>query len=129
MKATRSPHRLAVFSLIAALILAVALMAALERLFPGDPGEGLFDVTLVNDSSREVIIQRLCTVDQPPCQYTTYRDLAPGTSTVVATSDGNQDQHYRVVTTDGQLVGCLPLKFQTVHEGAIVDLSQAMTNC
>src|ERR1700681_3536822 len=100
--------------LVAVLVISVGLIAILEKYFPGDPGEGLFDVRLVNDTSQEVIIQRPCTVDQPPCQYATYRDLTPGAVADVATSDRNEDQRYRVVTSSGELLGCLPLRFRTV---------------
>lgn len=115
--------------LAAVLVVGIALVGALDKFFPGDPGEGLFDVRLVNDTAQEVIIQRPCTVDQPPCQYATYRDLLPGASAEVATSDRNEDQRYRVVTPSGALVGCLPLRFNTVEQGVIVDLSQALRSC
>jgi hypothetical protein len=129
MKSAKHPYRFAVLILAAVLVLGAALVGVLDKYFPGDPGEGLFDVRLVNDTSQEVLVQRPCTVDQPPCQYATYRDLVPGAAADVATSDRNDDQHYRVVTPSGVLVGCLPLRFQTVQQGVTVELSQALRSC
>ena len=127
---TQAQIKVAALSAVVAIVLIVALVLALNAFVrPGDPGEGLFDVRLINDTSHEVIVQARCTDDVPPCEYRNYRDIAPGTSASVATADGNQDQKYRVVTTSGQVIGCLPLKFPTVEPGATVLLSKALTPC
>jgi hypothetical protein len=127
---TRVQIKVAALSAVAAIVLIVVVVLSLQAfVLPGDPGEGLFDVTLINDTSHEVIVQTHCSVDVPPCEYKDYRDIAPGTSASVATADGNQDQHYRVVTTSGNVVGCLPLKFPTVAQGATVLLSKALAPC
>jgi hypothetical protein len=127
---TRAQIRVAALSAVVAILVIVALVLALKAFVrPGDPGEGLFDIRLINDTSHEVIVQTPCTDDVPPCEYRNYRDIAPGMSASVATADGNQDQKYRVVTPSGDVIGCLPLKFPTVEQGATVLLSKALAPC
>jgi hypothetical protein len=127
---TRAQIKVAALSAVLTIVLMVALVLALKAFVrPGDPGERLFDIRLINDTSHEVIVQTPCTDDVPPCEYTNYRDIAPGTSASVVTADGNQDQKYRVVTTSGEAIGCLPLKFPTVESGATVWLSKALAPC
>jgi hypothetical protein len=127
---TRVQIKVAALSALVGIVVIVAVVLSLQAFVrPGDPGEGLFDVRLINDTSHEVIVQTPCTDDVPPCEYRNYRDIAPGTSASVATADGNQDQHYRVVTTSGEVIGCLTLKFPTVEPGAAVLLSKALAPC
>src|SRR5260370_29744747 len=97
---TRAQIKVAALSTVLTIALMVALVLALRAFVrPGDPGEGLFDIRLINDTSHEVIIQTRCTDDVPPCEYRNYRDIAPGTSASVVTAAGNQDQKYRADTT------------------------------
>jgi len=126
---TASPLRIILFSSVAAIVLGVALVAALETFYPGDPGEGLFDVKLVNDTNEEIVIQRHCTVELRPCEFTTYRDILPAGSAWVATDNRNQDQGYRAVSTNGKVVGCLPLRFATMAQGATLKLTKALVPC
>jgi len=125
---TASPLRIILFSSVAA-VLGVALVAALQTSYPGDPGEGLFDVKLVNDTNEEIVVQRHCAVELPRCEYTTYRDILPAGSAWVATDNRNQDQGYRAVSTHGKVVGCLPLRFATVAQGATLKLTKALVPC
>ena len=109
-------------------ILLLAVVLAMGALFK-DPSAGLFEVSLVNDTSQMVIIQTPCSLEVPKCFYKTYRTLEPGESASVATSDGNVEQHYRVVSQAGNVIGCLPLKFAKVELGTRVKVSNAITTC
>jgi hypothetical protein len=98
-------------------------------LFGPGPGEGQFDVKLVNDTSGEVIIQTQCVVDVSACDYKTYRTIEPGASAPVRTSQFNEDQHYRVVDASGKVLGCLALRYRRVEEAATVKLAEQLGNC
>jgi len=129
-RATPITPRVVLVVVIALMVALIVLVGLIQVFFPPvDPGQGIFEVRLVNDTVNEVVIQRHCAVEQPPCEFTNYRDIAPGASAFVATADGDQDQHYRVITPQGIVVGCLPLRFRTVQQGATVMLSRALAPC
>jgi hypothetical protein len=116
---------------VISLVGVVALLVFLSR-FRG-PGEGTFNVQLVNDTSEEVVLQGPCTTEVPKCDYRVFpgSDLNPGASVRLGTSiyHGDIVGPFRAVDTSGHVLGCVPLLFDRVQDGLTVKFSEQLVPC
>jgi hypothetical protein len=113
-------------------LLALVLAANLSACAAAD--EGWFHVKLVNDMDSQIVIRENCIAGTECHNHVSAHpipggDLAPGAAVVILTVANGGEQPLVVLDGSGDVLGCLPMKFDRPREGTVINVSAMMIHC
>jgi len=113
-------------------LLAIVLAALLSGCAADD--EGWFHARVLNDTASEIVIRENCISGTECHNHVSGHsipggDLAAGDSVSILTVANGGEQPLVVLNASGEVLGCLPMKFDRPQEGIVVKVSTAMIHC
>jgi len=113
-------------------VVALVLAAALSGCAAAD--EEWFHAKLLNDTGTKIVIRENC-ISGTECHnhVSAYPipggDLAPGASVVILTIANGGEQPLVILNGSGQVLGCLPMKFDRPQDGVVIKVSAMIIHC